>query len=98
MQKEKATSSKKKAALEAIRAEFSGQDTPTQRERLLAALRRYSVSTFEAMRYLDIYDQRPRVHELRHRLGYKITTISQICAIESGQKHRIGLYVLEGTV
>lgn len=98
MQKEKATSQEKKAALEVIRAEFSGQDAPAQRERLLEALRRYSVSTFEAMRYLDIYDPRPRVHELRHRLGYKITTISQICATESGQKHRIGLYVLEGKV
>lgn len=90
-----ATSPEKKAALEAIRAELSGQDTLAQRERLLAALSRFAVSTFEAMRYLDIYDPRPRVHELRHRLGYKITTVWETVVTESGQKHRVGLYVLE---
>jgi hypothetical protein len=56
------------------------------------------VSTFEAMRYLDIYDPRPRVHELRHRFGYKIKTVWQTVITESGQKHRVGLYVLEGKV
>jgi Helix-turn-helix domain len=65
---------------------------------MLEALSRFAVSTFEAMRYLDIYDPRPRVHELRHRLGYKIKTVWQTVITESGQKHRVGLYVLEGKV
>jgi Helix-turn-helix domain len=98
MQKENATPSEKKAALKAIATEFSGQGAPAQRDRLLAALSRFAVSTFEAMRYLDIYDPRPRVHELRHRLGYKITTTKQIIETESGAKHRVGLYVLESGV
>jgi Helix-turn-helix domain len=98
MSEKNATPPEKKAALQAIAAQFSGQDTPAQRERLLEALSRFAVSTFEAMRYLDIYDPRPRVHELRHRLGYKIKTVWQTVITESGQKHRVGLYVLEGKV
>jgi hypothetical protein len=98
MSEKNATPSEKKAALQAIAAKSTGQDAPAQRERLLEALSRFAVSTFEAMRYLDIYDPRPRVHELRHRLGYKITTVWQTVVTESGQKHRIGLYVLEGKV
>ena len=98
MQKENATPSEKKAALQAIAAEFAGQGAPAQRDRLLAALSRFAVSTFEAMRYLDIYDPRPRVHELRHRLGHKITTVWQTVITESGEKHRVGLYVLESGV
>ena len=98
MSKENVTPPEKKAALEAIRVAFAGQDASSQRERLLVALSQFAVSTFEAMRFLDIYDPRPRVHELRHQLGYKITTVWQISATESGQKHRIGLYVLESKV
>jgi Helix-turn-helix domain len=95
MQKENATPSEKKAALKAIAIEFSGQGAPAQRDRLLAALARFKVSTYEAMRYLDIYDPRPRVHELRHKLGYKITTVWQTIVTEAGVKHRVGLYILE---
>ncbi len=91
-----ATSPEKKAALEAIRLEFTGKSAKSQRERLFAALSRFAVSTFEAMRYLDIYDPRPRVHELRHRLNYRITTVWETIVTESGQKHRVGLYILEG--
>jgi Helix-turn-helix domain len=95
MSNNNATPSKKKAALKAIAKEFSGQEAPAQRDRLLAALSRFAVSTYEAMRYLDIYDPRPRVHELRHKLGYKITTVWQTIVTEAGVKHRVGLYILE---
>ncbi len=98
MQKNNATPSEKKAALKAIATEFTGQGAPAQRERLLAALSRFAVSTFEAMRYLDIYDPRPRVHELRHKMGYKITTVKQTIVTEAGITHRVGLYVLESGV
>ena len=93
-QKNKATSPEKKAALEAIRAQFSAQDSHTQKARLLAALLLFPVSTFECMRYLDIYDPRPRVHELRHRDGYNIITQRITVETEAGLKHSIGLYVL----
>lgn len=95
MQKENATPSEKKAALKAIATQFTGQGAPAQRERLLAALSRFAVSTFEAMRYLDIYDPRARAYELRHKLGCKITTVWQTIVTEAGVKHRVGVYVLE---
>ena len=98
MDKNKATSPEKKAALEAIRLDFTGQSAPAQRERLLAALKRFAISTYEAMRYLDIYDPRPRVHELRHRFGVKIQTHWTITVTECGEKHRVGTYALESEV
>lgn len=95
MQKEKATSPEKKAALEAIRAEFKGNDSATQRTRLMEAFRRgWAISTFEAMRYLDIYFPPARVKELRD-LGERIKTHWVNIATESGDHHHIGLYVLE---
>ena len=54
MEKNKATSPEKKAALEAIRDEFKGTDSRSQALRLLEALSRYPITTFKAMRYLDV--------------------------------------------
>ena len=47
------------------------------------------------MRYLDVYHCPARVLQLRKR-GYKIVTHWQTIITESGEKHRVGLYVLEG--
>ena len=95
MTKEKATSPEKKAALEAIRAQFNGTAGKAQADRLLEALRRFAITTFEAMRYLDVYYCPARVLELRKR-GHKIVTHWQTVITEAGEKHRVGLYVLEG--
>ena len=89
-----ATSPEKKAALISLRDQYNGADAPAQRERLLQALGRYAISTFEASRYLDIYDVRPRVWELRHKHGRNIDTVWQIVVTESGQTHRVGVYSL----
>ena len=97
MEKNKATSPEKKAALEAIRAEFKGTDSRSQASRLLEALSRFSITTFEAMRYLDVYYCPARIMELR-RQGYKIITHWQTVVTEAGERHRIGLYVLKSTV
>jgi hypothetical protein len=94
MTKEKATSPEKKAALEAIRAEFRGSDSKTQCERLLAALARFPVTTFEAMRHLDVYHCPARVLQLR-KAGHKIKTHWQTVVTEANEKHRVGLYVKE---
>lgn len=94
MKKEKATSPEKKAALEAIRAQSKGTESKAQAYRLLEALRSYAVTTFEAMRYLDVYHCPARVLQLR-KMGYKITTHWQTVITEAGEKHRVGLYVLE---
>ncbi len=94
MQEKKATSPEKKAALEAIRAEFKGTDCPTQCARLLAALARFPITTFEAMRYLDVYHCPARILELRSH-GYRIVTHWQTIVTEAGARHRVGLYMLE---
>jgi hypothetical protein len=94
MEKEKATSPEKKAALEAIRAEFKGTDTKTQSERLLEALARFPVTTFEAMRFLDVYHCPARVLQLR-KAGHRITTLRQTVVTEAGVQHRVGLYTLD---
>ncbi|MRD45647.1 hypothetical protein GHT07_00010 [Caenimonas koreensis DSM 17982] len=94
MEKEKAAPSEKKAALEAIRAQFKGTDTKTQCDRLLAAFALFSVTTFEAMRFLDVYHCPARVLQLR-KAGYRIVTHWQTVITEGGTKHRVGLYTLE---
>jgi hypothetical protein len=94
MQKEKATPPEKKAALEAIRAQFKGVDTPTQCARLLEALARFPVTTFEAMRFLDVYHCPARVLQLR-RCGHRIVTHWQTIVTEAGARHRVGMYALE---
>lgn len=93
--KEKATPSEKKAALEAIRAQFKGTSTNTQCARLLDALARFPVTTFEAMRFLDVYHCPARVLQLR-KAGHNIVTHWQTVVTEAGTKHRVGLYALEG--
>ena len=95
MTKEKATSPEKKAALEAIRCQSNGVASKAQADRLLEDLRSFGVTTFEAMRYLDVYYCPARVMELRKR-GHKIVTHWQTVVTEAGEKHRVGLYVLEG--
>ena len=95
MTKNKATSPEKKAALETIRANFKGTSSDIQAARLLEALSFHPITSFEAMRYLDIYYCPARVMQLR-RQGHKITTHWQTVDTEAGESHRVGLYVLEG--
>ncbi|HQS39334.1 MULTISPECIES: helix-turn-helix domain-containing protein [unclassified Polaromonas] len=95
MEKNKATSPEKKAALEAIRAEFKGTSADTQCARLLEALARFPITTFEAMRYLDIYHCPARILQLRKE-GHRILTHRQTVVTEAGVRHCVGLYTREG--
>jgi hypothetical protein len=95
MDKEKATSPEKKVALEMIRSQFKGTASRSQAARLLEALSRFPVTTFEAMRYLDVYHCPARVLQLR-KAGWRIVTHWQTVITEAGTKHRVGLYLLEG--
>lgn len=80
-----------------ILADFPGVTTDAQRKRITEALVSLgSVTTYEAMRYLDCYDPRPRVHELRHKYGWDIVTVMEPGVTESGERHPIGRYVLTG--
>lgn len=95
MTKEKATPPEKIAALEMIRSEFKGTASHSQRARLLEALSRYAINSFESSRYLDVYHCPARILQLR-KLGYRIATHWQTVETEAGETHRVGLYVLEG--
>ncbi len=92
--KKKAASFDKKAALQAINLDFKGTASRSQAARLLEALSRYPVTTFEAMRYLDVYHCPARVLQLRKQ-GHKITTHWQTVVTEAGVRHRVGLYLLD---
>lgn len=94
MNKKNATSSEKKAALKLIRVQYKGISAARQCERLLAAMASWTINSFEAMRYLDVYHCPARILQLRKQ-GYKITTHWQTVITEAGEKHRVGLYVLE---
>lgn len=89
----KGTSPEKQEDLQRIKAKFNGSSAGAQCERLLTALVRYRITTFEAMRYLDVYHCPARVFQLRKR-GYKITTYWETVITESGDKHIVGCYAL----
>jgi hypothetical protein len=52
------------------------------------------ITTFEAMRHLDIYDPRPRKFDLV-RGGHDVVTTWRHGLTESGDRHRIGVYTLK---
>jgi len=87
------TSAAKKYILTAIRKAHPGVSAEAQRERLHTALLQGPVSTFEASRYLDTYCPTKRIAEMR-REGLNIETVTEITVTESGDKHRVGRYVL----
>lgn len=87
------TSPEKRTALQAILQALPGVSGHQQRARILAALQIGTLTTFEAMRYLDSFDPRPRVLELRAE-GHRIDLHWVYAETEQGQTHRIGQYVL----
>jgi len=73
-----------------------GNSIEAQRNRLMVAMQRQGyVTTFEASRYLDCYDPRARIHELRNK-GQAINTMLRQEQTESGEYHRVGVYFLQG--
>lgn len=83
----------KEAALIELRDQCKGTDSRSQCMRLQLALERFAITTFEAMRFLDVYHVPARVLQLRKR-GYDIVTHWSTVETESGDTHRVGLYVL----
>ncbi len=65
-----------------------------QRARLLTALRKGPVSTIKARHELDILAPAPRIYELRHLEGLKITTHWRTETTPEGFTHRVAEYVL----
>ena len=85
--------SAKVAVLKQIQAECGGTATRVQCERLLAALAIYPITTFEAMRHLDVYHCPARIMQLR-KAGHDIITLWQSVITEAGACHRVGQYLL----
>ena len=83
----------KRQALAAILAAHPGNSCTVQCARIRAALSRFNLTTFEAMRHLDIYDPRARVLQLR-KAGECIDTHWTRIETEAGHSHRVGMYVL----
>lgn len=83
----------KREALASILAAHPGNTCEVQCARIRAALSQFSLTTFEAMRHLDVYDPRARVLQLR-QAGESITTTWGRITTESGDLHRVGVYVL----
>ena len=83
----------KRHALAAILAAHPGNTCAVQCQRIRAALSCFSLTTFEAMRHLDVYDPRARVLQLRKQ-GERIDTHWTQIHTEAGHPHRVGLYVL----
>lgn len=82
-------------ALAAILHDIPGNDVAAQRTRMMTAMEKLGhITTFEASRYLDCYDPRPRIHELRGQ-GKRIKTVMRQEQTESGVHHSVGVYILE---
>ena len=67
--------------------------TAAQCARLLARLRKGSITTFEAMRKLDVYPCPARVLQLRKH-GHQIDTVWTRVVTEANVAHRVGQYIL----
>lgn len=82
--------------LAAILCTTPGNDCAAQRNRMQSAMEQLgSVTSYEGSRFLDCYDPRARVHELR-QAGKRIKTLMRAERTESGVLHRVGVYALEG--
>ncbi len=79
--------------LQSLAKVHAGTDSKSQCARLREALSRYPLTTFEAMRHLDVYHVPARVLQLR-KAGEKIITSWSTVETEQGQTHRVGLYSL----
>lgn len=83
----------KEQQLITIRNKYKGESRSDQATRLLEALRRFSISTFEARKHLDVMHPAGRVQELREE-GNEIETLRYSLPSDIGRPHRIAVYVL----
>jgi hypothetical protein len=84
----------REVALKQILSKIPGNDSASQRARLMAAMQELGhVTSYEGSRLLDCYDMRARIHELR-KADHKITTVMRAEQTESGAVHHIGVYFL----
>ncbi|WP_306460534.1 helix-turn-helix domain-containing protein [Herbaspirillum sp. VT-16-41] len=83
-----------KSGFQHIVKAWPGNTSYEQRQRLLETIqKRGSVTTMEAVRFLEIVDPRPRISELRAE-GWHIVRSWTMQESETGGLHRVGLYRL----
>ncbi len=70
-----------------------GNDSASQRARILEALRRGPVSTLAARKLLDVLHPAARIQELR-KSGHNIRTHWATEEAQKGKPHRVASYVL----
>lgn len=88
----------KRAHYATLLKRYSGNHAGAQTVRLCNALKTASVTSYDARKYLDVYDVPARIMELR-KLGYQIETLRVAQETDAGVLHRrIGLYVLRAEV
>lgn len=88
----------KLAMLNQIREQYKGETGAKHQQRLLAALRYFPISTFEARKHLDVPHPAGRIQELRET-GWDIKTHrNRERGIHGGSPHCIAVYVLHGRI
>ncbi|CAE6946238.1 hypothetical protein R69608_05536 [Paraburkholderia nemoris] len=93
MAQNKKAATRKSAAKESVKQQYSN-DATAQRNRILAALRTHgSLTTLEARRRLDVLHPAARVMELRDA-GFLISTVWSVDHNELGSQHRVARYHL----
>lgn len=84
----------KRAHYATLLKRFPGNHCGVQTVRLCHALKVAPVTSYDARKYLDVYDVPARIMELR-KFGYEIETLRVAQETDAGVLHRrIGLYVL----
>jgi hypothetical protein len=90
---EKNPTPEKEAALKELRDALKDTDADTQARRTLAALRLFSLTTFELSRDLGVYHPPASIKELR-QAGNTIITLRETVTTKADVKHRLSKYVL----
>ena len=72
---------------------LGGNDSASQRARILDALRQGPLSTLAARKHLDVLHPAARIQQLREA-GHNIHTHWATEESQQGRKHRIAVYVL----
>ena len=74
--------------------QHTGISAQVQRTRIRLALARFSLTTVEIRRYLDVFEVGARICELRHMDGCNVVTTIVVVHTETGYAHRCALYSL----
>lgn len=82
------------AALTDIRDATPGCSARTQEDRLEKALHRWPLTSFEMLKWLDLYDPRARIQGLRLK-GLVINRVWVLIETDCGQAHRVGRYAIQ---